>query len=93
MPKDTFFMYGYAEAILKSKSEDKYDRGIAISKEALELEPQAAHIWHSLSRLYDVKGDRKNAVQAVKKAIEINPGSKIYNETLEKLEGKKQENE
>ncbi len=93
MPKDTFFMYGYAEAILKSKNEDKYDRGIAIAKEALELEPQAAHIWHSLGRLYDEKGDRKNAVKAVKKAVEINPGSKIYKETLGKLQGEKQEYE
>jgi len=93
LPKNTFFMYSYAEGILKFKSEDKYDRGIEIAKKALELDPQAAHIWHSLGRLYVEKGDRENALKAVKKAVEINPGSKIYKETLEKLEGEKQENE
>jgi tetratricopeptide (TPR) repeat protein len=93
MPKETFFMYGYAEAILKAKSEDKYNRGIEIAKKALELEPQAAHIWHSLGRLYFENGELKNAVEAVKKAVEINPGSKIYKETLEKFEEEKKEDE
>ena len=40
-----------------------------------------------------VEDKYEKGFERAKKAIEINPGSKIYKETLEKIEGEKQENE
>lgn len=92
MPEDTFFMYGYAEAILRTESKDKYDEGIAIVKKALELEPEAPHLWHSLGKLYFEKGDLDRAIEAAQKAVEIVPQSKQYQETLDKFVKAKEEN-
>ena len=92
MPEDTFFMYGYAEAILRTGSEDKYDAGIEILKKALELEPEAPHLWHSMSKLYYESGDLDKAIEAARKAVEIVPQSKQYKETLDKFAKAKEEN-
>lgn len=92
MPEDTFFMYGYAEALLRTESKDKYDEGIGIVKKALELEPQAPHLWHTLGKLYFEKGDLDRAIEAARKAVEIVPQSKQYQETLDKFIKAKEEN-
>jgi len=92
MPNDTFFMYGYAEAILRTESKDKYDEGIDIVKKALELEPEAPHLWHSLGKLYFEKGDLDKAIEAAQKAVDIVPQSKQYQETLDKFAKAKERN-
>ena len=92
IPEDTFFMYGYAEAILRTGSKGKYDEGIEIVKKALELEPEAPHLWHSLGRLYFEKGDLDKAIEAAQKAVDIVPQSKQYQETLDKFIKAKEEN-
>jgi tetratricopeptide (TPR) repeat protein len=86
LPKNTFFHYGYAEAILNSKAKDKFDRGIEVAEKALDLEPKAAHLWYSLGRLYFEKGNLEKAVESVQKALEIVPNSKQYRKTLKKFE-------
>ena len=91
-PTDTFFMYGYADAILKAKIEDKYDRGIEIAKIAVEMEPQGAYIWNVLSKLYFAKGNLDMAIETAQKAVEIVPDNKQYKQTLDKIEEAKQEN-
>jgi tetratricopeptide (TPR) repeat protein len=92
MPNDTFFMYGYAEALLRTESKDKYDEGIEIVKKALELEPEAPHLWHTLGKIYFEKGDMERAIEAAQKAVDIVPQSKQYQETLDKFIKAKEEN-
>ncbi len=91
LPKNTFFKYSYAEAILTFKISDKIETGIDVILDALELEPEAPHLWHSLSKLYFEKGDLDKAIEAAQKAVKIVPQSEQYKQILEKFEKAKKE--
>jgi tetratricopeptide (TPR) repeat protein len=86
LPKDTFFMYNYGEAVLSFEATDKIDSGIEVVTKALEMEPKAAHLWHTLAKLHFEKGELDRAKEAAQKAVEIVPQSKQYKQTLDKIE-------
>lgn len=90
MPENTFFKYSYAEGILTFKAKDRIDSGIDVVKEALEMEPNAPHLWHTLGKLYFEKGDLDEAVNAAQKASDIVPKSEQYKQTLEKFRAAKE---
>jgi tetratricopeptide (TPR) repeat protein len=91
LPKNTFFKYSYAEAILTFQISDKIDSGIEVMLDALETEPEAPHLWHSLSKLYFEKGDMSKSIEAAQKAVEIVPNNEQYQQTLEKFKKAKEE--
>ncbi len=93
LPKNTFFKYSYAEAILTFNNKEKIDSGIDVVLDALEREPKAAHLWHSLSNLYFERGDLDKAIESALKALEIVPDSKQYKETFDKFKKAKKEND
>ncbi|OQX94726.1 hypothetical protein B6I21_09145 [candidate division KSB1 bacterium 4572_119] len=76
----------YAWFIYEEKLAHKYDRGIELAKKAVKLKPDAAHIWDTLAWLQFEKGNKKAAIKAMKKAVEIAPEVKGYNKNLEKME-------
>ncbi|MBI4349153.1 MAG: tetratricopeptide repeat protein [Elusimicrobia bacterium] len=51
----------------------KFDRGIAACKDALALDPQNATAWMRLGSAYFASGDKANAVQAYKNALQLDP--------------------
>jgi tetratricopeptide (TPR) repeat protein len=93
MPENTFFKYTFAEAILTFKATDKIDSGIEVVTDALEMEPKAPHLWHTLGKLYFEKGDLDKAIEAAQKASDIVSNSKQYEKTLEKFKAAKEEQE
>lgn len=86
IPENTNLMNGYAWFIYENKLTDKYDRGIALAKKAVELKPEAARIWDTLAWLQFEKGNHQQAITAMKKAVEIEPGNKSFKKNLEKIE-------
>lgn len=91
LPDNSSLMNGYAWAVYELKEKDKYDRGIELAKKAVELAPEAAHIWDTLGWLYHETGDLDNAIEAMKKAISFDPDQKEYKEALENFEKKAKE--
>ncbi len=77
----------YASAILSQKIERFYDRGIEVAKKANELNDGSARNWHTLSQLYNAKGEKDKAIEAINKALEISPDNQRYKKALEDLEG------
>ncbi len=77
----------YASTILSQKMESHYGRGIEVAKKAIELDAESSRSWYTLSQLYDLKGEKDNAIGAIKKALEISPDNERYKKVLEKLEG------
>lgn len=86
-PDVTYFMNAYAWDIHLSKVKDRYDTGIMWAKKALEKEPETGRFWATLGNLYYDKGDQKNAVAAMSKAVEFSTERTIanYKRILEKF--------
>ncbi|MFC2142379.1 tetratricopeptide repeat protein, partial [Acidobacteriota bacterium] len=78
---------GYAAAINSLEIESHYDRGIEMAQKSLEINDKAAGSWYVLAQLYEKKGEKDKAIEAVKKALEIRPEYKPALAFLEKLEG------
>ena len=76
----------YASTIYSQKIESHYDRGIEMARKALEINEKASGTWFTLAQLYEKKGDKDKAIEAVKKALEIRPEYKPALAFLEKLE-------
>ena len=76
----------YAWYIFKDKIKDKYDRGIELAKKAVELKPDAAHIWDTLAWLHFEKGNKKQAIEAMQRAVEIEPDTEGFKKNLQKME-------
>jgi tetratricopeptide (TPR) repeat protein len=86
MDSDAGLYNQYAWFIYQEKMKDKYDRGIKLAKKAVELQPDAAHIWDTLAWLHFEKGNKDKALKAMKKAVELEPETKGFKENLKKME-------
>jgi tetratricopeptide (TPR) repeat protein len=78
-------MNAYAWSIFTSELQDKYKFGIELAEKAVQLDPEAAHIWDTLAWLYFAEGNNLEAISAMEKAVEIDSQ---YNERLENLKTK-----
>jgi tetratricopeptide (TPR) repeat protein len=79
---NTALMNEYAWAVFKNGLADKYLRGIALAEKAVQLEPDATHIWDTLAWLYYANGEHKKAIFAMEKAVAIDSN---FQERLTKL--------
>jgi tetratricopeptide (TPR) repeat protein len=86
LPQDTRFMNQYAWSIYEDRIKSKYDRGIELAQKALEIEPKAAHIWDTLAWLLYENGDRKGAIAAMQKAVELEPDTEGFRKNLQKMQ-------
>ena len=84
VPKEPFFKYGYGAVVLQAKKVEKYDRGIEMVKKALEMNDGSPQYWDTLAGLYFEKGERKEAIKALEKALELRPDNKAFQEKLAK---------
>jgi tetratricopeptide (TPR) repeat protein len=85
-PESGGVKYSYAATINSQKIESHYDRGIEMARMSLEINDQAISSWYVLAQLYEKKGEKEAAIEAVKKALEIRPDYKPAMAFLEKLE-------
>lgn len=90
-PDHSGFMNGYAWAVYELKRKDLYKSAIERAKKAVEISPEAAHIWDTLGWLYYENGEPDKAVKAQKKAVHFRPDQKEYKEALEKFKKKASE--
>ena len=86
-PDVTYLMNAYAWEIHLRKLKDRYDTGIMWARKALEKEPESDRFWATLGNLFYDKGDQKNAVVAMTKAVEFATERTManYKRTLEKF--------
>ena len=66
------------------------DRGIELSRKSLELKPDEPNYLDTLAELYHKKGQRQKAIEAIKKAMNLDPQSQYFRKQLEKFEAAKQ---
>ena len=86
LPTDAGYLNQYAWYIYENKLSELYNRGIELAREAVKNRPESAGIWDTLSWLLYAKGDIEEAIQYMKKAIELDPESKYYQDNLNKME-------
>lgn len=60
-------------------------RGIAVAKAGLAVDPKAAGLWDTLAELYHATGQRELAVQAIGKAIALEPVDPYFKTQLERF--------
>ncbi len=82
-PENTTLMNFYAGDIHKNEIESHYDRGIELIQKALDSQPEGAHFWYTLGWLHYRKGNKKEAVAAAKKAVELMPTLKTFKDALD----------
>lgn len=61
------------------------DKAVAVARRGLARDPGAAFLWDTLAEIHFKRGDKKAAVEAIKKAIEVDPKDKYYQDQLKKF--------
>ena len=84
-PDDAGLMNGFAWFIYEQKLQDQYAKGVKIAERAVELEPEAAHIWDTLGWLYYESKEYPSAVMAMGKAVELEPETEGFKKNLDKF--------
>ena len=82
LPRSTDLMNAYAWYIFQNKVTDHYARGIAVARQAVELEPEADNIWDTLGQLSFAAGEIDEATRAMQKASALNPREESYRQLL-----------
>jgi len=99
------FVYAYISAIHKTApgnmgillnkigytllKDQSVDNAIIIFQEAVKLFPDSANAWDSLGEAYSIAKDVENALNAYKKALEIDPTLESAKAMIEKLQSNK----
>jgi tetratricopeptide (TPR) repeat protein len=86
MPNDAGYLNRYAWVIYETRQKEKYPYAIQMAEKALKMNPDAAYIWDTLGWLYFAAGIRDNAIDAMKKAITLDPQKKDYRKNLKIFE-------
>ncbi len=60
-------------------------RGITVAKAGLAVDPKSSGLWDTLAELYHVTGQRDLAVQAINKAVALEPEDPYYKGQLERF--------
>lgn len=92
LPDNTNIMNSAAWFIYEQKATQHYAWGIKTAQRAVELEPQAASIWDTLAWLYHSDGQYHMAVQAMSKAVALEPDIDYFKQSLQKMKNDLQKN-
>jgi len=84
LPANASLMNGYAWYIFQNKVTDQYERGIAVARKAVEIEPEADSIWDTLGQLLFEAGYVDEAIDAMQKAVDLAPEDQSFKENLER---------
>lgn len=76
----------YSWFVFENEVRERYDHAITMAQKAVEIAPDADHIWDTLAQLQFANGNTEAAITAIKKAIEINGEEESYQKLLEKYQ-------
>jgi len=82
LQRPSSLMNSYAWYIFQNKIADRYSRGIEVARRAVELSPDADHIWDTLAQLLFADGQIDEAIKAMQKAAEIDPKEESYRDLV-----------
>jgi tetratricopeptide (TPR) repeat protein len=85
-PERIDVMSNCAWYIYKNRIMEKYDWGISLAEDALALKPEAYYIWDTLAWLEYEKGFVEQAIDHMKRAVELAPDKVRYEENLRKMQ-------
>ncbi len=77
---------GYAWFIYENKWKAQYSTGIKAAKEATELYGTFGGLYDTLAWLYYENNQIDDAIEAMKKAIELSPNRAVYMDNLKEME-------
>jgi tetratricopeptide (TPR) repeat protein len=96
------FVYAYIDAVKKTMKKNKshalnkigyaflqdkqIDNGLIVFQENAKLFPNDSNCWDSLGEAYVADHDKEKALQAYRKALELDPGSESAKAMIQKLE-------
>lgn len=96
------FVYAYIDAVKKTMKKNKshalnkigyaflqnkqIDNGLIVFQENVKLFPNDSNCWDSLGEAYVADHDKEKALQAYRKALELDPSSKSAKAMIQKLE-------
>jgi len=81
------FYNHFAWWVYENEVKDEYDTAIKYAEEAVDLIPEAYHIWDTLAQLYFVNGEQQKAVEASEKALSLAPENQYgeYEKSLTRI--------
>jgi hypothetical protein len=79
------FSQGPLNAIVEQLAGQKIDDAFAVARASIELNPNAAYPQMLLGRLHLMRGERDQAVDALRKAVEIEPTNTWARKQLDEL--------
>jgi len=82
LPDNPALMNSYAWFIFQNRVKDRYQRGIALARKAVEIEPKADSIWDTLGQLLFEAGYVDEAIEAMQQAVDLAPEDSSYRENL-----------
>ena len=85
MPDDAGFMNACAWFIYEQQARDYYDLGIELAQQAVKLSPEDAGIWDTLAWLLHSDGQYQQAVDAMSKAVELEPDVDYFIQSLKRM--------
>ncbi len=65
------------------------ERGIEVAKQALQTSPKDAGLWDTLAELYGARGEKARALEAIDKALAVQPRDPYFLEQRKKFEALK----
>jgi tetratricopeptide (TPR) repeat protein len=89
LPDDPALMNSYAWFIFQNRLKDKYQRGIALARKAVEIKPKADSIWDTLGQLLFEAGYVDEAIEAMQQAVDLVPEESSYRENLNRYKAAK----
>jgi tetratricopeptide (TPR) repeat protein len=89
LPDDPALMNSYAWFIFQNRVKDKYQRGIALARKAVEIKPKADSIWDTLGQLLFEAGYVDEAIEAMQQAVDLVPEESSYRENLNRYKAAK----
>jgi tetratricopeptide (TPR) repeat protein len=89
LPDNPALMNSYAWFIFQNRVKDKYQRGIALARRAVEIEPKSDSIWDTLGQLLFEAGYVDEAIAAMQQAADLAPDDDSYRENLNRYKAAK----
>jgi len=79
------YINSYNDDFPKEKQDSIVNNAIKNFKIATDINPNYAQAWYNLGHSYEFSGDRKNALECYKKAIDLQPDFELVNDALRRF--------
>ncbi len=79
------YINSYRDDFPKAKQDSIVNKAIKNFTIATTINPNYAQAWYNLGHSYEFSGDRKNALECYKKAIDLQPDFELVNDALRRF--------